>query len=362
VSVGGTIAGVLILGAGLLALAVVFWRYGREYREAVQELYVRDPDELGAPPAVCGYVARLDRLRSRDLSATLVDLIARGVLGLHLEEGKPASTAMVRLCPERAQKLWPHAVALLHLLFYSDSGSRQAQCRLLWRRCWREKEAFDRLVGYFGTCVIDETGTLGLGLEPYGPAALGLMFGMSSVFVVLSVVASIVAGYWLFVVIGVVVAVVVLVFANAMYRRRHAGRVLQLRCAALRRFWRDFGRLGEKDLESVVLWERHLSFAIALGDARLVRSRLSDRWGLLGRVTEALQLDDQRRFYPGRPVTDDVIDGWRRELGLPAESVDEQADPADSGTVPEAGDVTATGASPGVGGVATRGGPPPEGG
>ena len=38
---------------GVLVYRYLFRRDGREYREALNQVYVRDPDELGAPPAVC---------------------------------------------------------------------------------------------------------------------------------------------------------------------------------------------------------------------------------------------------------------------------------------------------------------------
>ena len=43
----GVILGVAAIGGGLLVYALLFLRNGREYREALNEVYVRDPDDLG---------------------------------------------------------------------------------------------------------------------------------------------------------------------------------------------------------------------------------------------------------------------------------------------------------------------------
>ena len=104
---------------------------------------------------------------------------------------------------------------------------------------------------------------------------------------------------------------------NVMFRRTRNGRILQLRCQALRRYWHDFGRLQEKDVDAVVLWGRHLAYATALGDAHLVRSELRRGDARLGRLAETVGFDDQSWVDRGEPVSDAQIEEWLTTLGLP---------------------------------------------
>ncbi len=69
-----------------------------------------------------------------------------------------------------------------------------------------------------------------------------------------------------------------------------------MRCGHLRRYWHDFGDLGEKHLDEVALWGRHLAFAVALGDATLARRELHDDYERLGRLAESLMIDDQELY------------------------------------------------------------------
>lgn len=314
----GITLGVAALVGGVLVYRYLFRRDGREYREALNQVYVRDPDELGAPPAVCGYVARLYRLRGDDLAATAVDLIARGVIGSRDDEAPAFANAPLVLRRERAVGLWPHEIAVLRLLF-TPQGTKSPVAGLdaLHERGWRDKDAYAELIGAFGCCVRDEADVLGLGVEPYGLDAVIRVLTLGSVVVALSLAASLLAHVWVFMVAGIVLAIAATVSDNVMFRRTRNGRILQLRCQALRRYWHDFGRLQEKDVDAVVLWGRHLAYATALGDAHLVRSELRRGDARLGRLAETVGFDDQSWVDRGEPVSDAQIEEWLTTLGLP---------------------------------------------
>ena len=112
----GMILGIVAIGGGVLACLVIFWHNSRQYRETLNEVYVRDPDELGVPPAVAGYVNRFYQVHADDLAATAIDLVARGVVELHDDPGSRVSRSLLSLRRDRAIGLWPHEVAGLSLL------------------------------------------------------------------------------------------------------------------------------------------------------------------------------------------------------------------------------------------------------
>ena len=80
----------------------------------------------------------------------------------------------------------------------------------------------------------------------------------------------------------------------------------------LQRYWHDFGDLGEKHLDEVALWGRHLAFAVALGDATLARRELHDDYERLGRLAESLMVDDQELYLADSDVGDGRSAEWLR--------------------------------------------------
>ncbi len=280
------------IAGGASACVALFWRNGRQYRETLNEVYVRDPDELGVPPAVAGCVNRFYETHPDDLAATAIDLVARGVVELHDDPGARVSRSLLSLRRERATGLWPHEVACLSLLL-APCGRRCPLTSLdvLHRLGWRDRRAYDDRLWAFGDCVGEEVRDLGLEIEPYGFVAAQAVGAIAVAMLVLDGIASGLTQMWVFEVVGLAFAIFAVGFDRMWYRRTHPGRILQLRCERLRRYWHDFGRLGEKHIDEVELWGRHLAFAVALGDASLARAELHDRGEWLVRLVDALVAD-----------------------------------------------------------------------
>jgi len=313
----GIVLGVVALAGGV---AAYFWLVPgsrRDYRQALNEVYVRDPDDLGVPAAVAGYVDRLYRLHGDDLAATAVDLIARGVIEVRDDDLHLVDRSLLALRPKRAVGLWPHEVATLVLLL-APCGCLCpfASLYALHRSGWRNKDAYLERVADFAGCLVDEVDELGLSLEPRWFDPLTSAGALAAAMVLVAAIGSILAQTPVFLVVAVVLAIAGLLSDNLIYRRTRAGRTLQLRCRHLRQYWRDFGRLGEKDLDDVELWGRHLAFAVALGEARTARREL--RWDdeRLGRLAESLAIDDQS-WYIGHDVNDERVADWLAALRLP---------------------------------------------
>jgi hypothetical protein len=313
----GVTLGVVAIGGGLLVYVLLFLRNGREYREALSEVYVRDPDDLGVPPAVAGYVSRFYELRGDDLAATAMDLVARGVVELDDDSAYRVSRSLLSLRRERAAGLWPHELAALALLLAPCGRPCPfASLDVLHRMNWRDRQVYDERIGEFGGCVIEEVDDLGLTVEPYGFAAAQMVAVVAVVMLVLAFAASGLTHSWVFEVAAMVLAGVAYVFDRVMYRRAHPGRILQLRCSHLQRYWHDFGRLGEKHLDEVELWGRHLAFAMALGDATLARRELHDRGERLVQLADSFTTNEQESYVAYDDVGDACIADWLETLGL----------------------------------------------
>ena len=132
-------------------------------------MYVRDPDDLGVPPAVAGYVSRFNGLRGDDLAATAMDLVARGVVDLDDDPAYRVSRSLLSLRRERAAGLWPHELAALVLLM-APCGRLcpWASLDVLHRMNWRDRQAYDERIGEFGGCVIEEIDDLVWRSSPMG--------------------------------------------------------------------------------------------------------------------------------------------------------------------------------------------------
>jgi hypothetical protein len=314
----GVFIGVVAIGGGLFVYVLVFLRSGREYREALNEVYVRDPGDLAVPPAVAGYVNRFYELRGDDLAATAMDLVARGVVDLDDDPAYRASRSLLSLRRERAAGLWPHELAALALLL-APCGRLcpLASLDALHRTNWRDRRVYDERIGEFGGCVIEEVDDLGLAIEPYGFRAAANASVVAVAMLLCAFVASGLTNTWVFEVAAMALAGVAYVFDRVMYRRSRPGRILQVRCGNLQRYWHDFGHLGEKHLDEVALWGRHLAFAVALGDATLARRELRGDYERLGRLAESLIVDDQELYLAHDDVGDERIAEWLRTLGLP---------------------------------------------
>jgi Predicted membrane protein (DUF2207) len=281
-------------------------------------VYVRDPDDLGVPPAVAGYVNRFYELRGDDLAATAMDLVARGAVELEDDPSYRASRSLLTLRREQATGLWPHEVAALALLL-APCGRLcpWASLDVLHRLNWRDRQAYDERLGEFGGCVIEEVDDLGLAIEPYGFGAAARVSVVAVAMLLCAFVASGLTNTWVFEVAAMVLAGAAYVFDRLMYRRSRPGRILQVRCGHLQRFWHDFGHLDEKHLDELALWGRHLAFAVALGDATLARRELHDDYERLGRLAAALMIDDQQLYLAHDDVGDARIAEWLGTLGLP---------------------------------------------
>ncbi|RPI30603.1 MAG: DUF2207 domain-containing protein [Actinomycetota bacterium] len=117
----------LILLAGAVAYALVWLWRPRPFRPSDPGPPISDPDGVGVAPAVCGFLLRGCRQADADFTATLLDLIDRGVVEVSPQPGD-RDDQLLTLHSGRLQTVWPHEDALLRLLFEVAGEHERSPC------------------------------------------------------------------------------------------------------------------------------------------------------------------------------------------------------------------------------------------
>ena len=269
-------------GGGWVLFFVLWVRYGREHRvqHDVGE-YLRDLP--GDPPAFIGMLREWGSVTPSLLSATLVDLAQRGHLTIEeIREDRwilPDKvdwrfTAAVPREGREGSALLPFEATILARLFAAGPTTTQSEVTAWCRshrtdaqRWWEdvkkqlrdEFKARNYIEGGKGL-VFAANSLTGFGVMVLGPAAAA-NGGLSGWFGVLVFASGLLQ-----------------IFLTPLLRRRTpAGRQRLEEWVAVERFLRDFSQLEDAPVGHVVLWERYLVYAVALGVTAAVASALAAR-------------------------------------------------------------------------------------
>ncbi|HET9443873.1 MAG TPA: DUF2207 domain-containing protein [Acidimicrobiales bacterium] len=277
--------------AGAAVFLVLFRRYGREHEPAVDAgEYLREPPD--DPPAYVQALFAWRTVKPEALSATLVDLAQRGYLTItevrqdRLLLGDKVDWRLTRTGTGDPAALLPFEERVLSRLFANSGETTQDEFR---RWCEKHRTSADR----WWTGVKDRiragvdqrrwfeggkgwafTGNVAAGLVVLGVGLLALSFGQ------LTGVICLVAG------------VVQLALTPTLRRRTPAGVQRLAEWKAFERFLRDFSSLEEAPVGHLILWERYLVYAVALGVAAPVARALA------ARIAEVSAVQGQPTFAP----------------------------------------------------------------
>jgi uncharacterized membrane protein len=264
--------------AGIVVFLVLWVRFGREHRVR-QDVgdYLRElPDD---PPAFVAMLRSWGAVSPSLLSATLVDLAQRGYL--RIEEVREDR----RLLPDKVdwrftatgapagdgETLRPFEAAILSRLFaggpettHKEFTSWCRSHRTTAQRWWEDVKSLARadfkarhyIEGgkglVYAANVLCALAVVGVGV---GAVAAGSLVGL----------------------VGVVAGVVQLALTGLLRRRTPEGRQRLAEWDAVERFLRDFSQLEEAPVASLVLWERYLVYAVAVGVTATVARALAAR-------------------------------------------------------------------------------------
>jgi uncharacterized membrane protein len=267
-----------LLGAGvpLVALVLVvtlYIKYGREPRPRFAAQYLREIPEPPQPPALVGFVWRMGSLAREDATATLLDLIERGVIDIrrvtvperHLFGKDERTTYELTLHDERLEGLLPFEHRLATLLFLEVADSSSFLLSEMKGLAEANRAVFAKGYGEWRKMVVSEgerRGFLDSSADrmAFWAAAAGFTAAVAAG------AAGLLSGvYWYL--LGVPVSIGLIFAARAVKRRSPEAAELHAQYAALHRYLKDFGRLQEKPPDAVVLWQQFLVYAVVFGIA-----------------------------------------------------------------------------------------------
>jgi uncharacterized membrane protein len=289
----------VFLSAGVMLL--VYLRYGREPKVDYNEIYEREPP-TNDPPAVIGaIISQKPSVGSREFTATLFDLIRRGVLKAQpvsvnsggLWGGETITDLRVELGTDDPGPLEDFERSVLEvaervlsdvpvnltefearLKYVIDSEANRTSYESFIDEVKREVERRDLVKRGLGKWLAWAAVLLGLaGAAWFVVSLIVANFRLLFSLIFSSPPATVVA------VVGVLVVWVVIrrTFAYAgpalhpmWVRRTPKGALIHARWQAFRRYLNDFSSMEESPPASLALWEQFLVYGIALGVAEQV--------------------------------------------------------------------------------------------
>jgi len=270
----GDLYAMLILVAGAVAYAVVWLWPPRPFRPPRPGPPVSEPDAVGVPPAVCGFLLRGCRQADADFTATLLDLIDRGVVEASPQPGDDEDL-LLTLHAGRLGAVWPHEDALLRLLF-EVAGEHEALTLRGFDRFARERRReYERGLDEFRRAFGEAT--MGLQGEPLGRFTIPVSFVIPVLVVWVTVYTVAWTDTFVYLLSACALAALMLMHAGIMFRRITQTRKYQLRCAQVRRFLVEFVEGGAALTGAHPLWGRYLVYAAALGIEPELRAALRGR-------------------------------------------------------------------------------------
>jgi len=264
--------GLVGIGIPLIALILVivlYVRFGREPKPKFQAPYLRDIPEPSLPPALVGFIWRMGTVGREDATATLLDLINRGVIDIervewqehHLLGGSSGKTSYkLTLHEDKLDDLLPYEHHLVSFLFTEIAGGWSFVIAELKDLAKAKRTEFAAGYKEF-TDMVGEEGTK----RGYLDAKADRMAFTGAAFGFIAAVAAGVAGvfgrfYWALV--GLPVGIVLIFVSRSIKRRSTEAAELYAQFQALRRYMKDFGRMDEKPPDAVVLWQQFLVYAV----------------------------------------------------------------------------------------------------
>ena len=258
-----------------LSSSSLLWvKYGREPKARFQAEYLRDVPQPSLPPALVGFVLRMGSRSREDATATLLDLVNRGVIEIErvqtVEDGFFGDRTEVsyRLTSQRDKEhgLEDWEKDLLVLVF--DDMARDDSFVMSELKDVVKKHRTVVAMGYKQwTAKVKEVGE-GRGYldakadrMAFAGAAYGFVAASArsaprpcSASTGGSCSASL-------------VSIVLIGLSRTIKRRSSEAAELFAQYGALKRYMKDFGRMQEKPPDAVVLWEQFLVYAVVFGIA-----------------------------------------------------------------------------------------------
>jgi uncharacterized membrane protein len=262
-----------IPGAGLPLLAlilvlVLYFKYGREPRAQFKAEYLRDIPQPSLPPALVGFIWRMGNVVQDDATATLLDMVNRGVIAIErvqtVEDGllgsREETSYRLTLQEDKLGGQLDFERDLVDLLFNEMAQSSSFVLSEL--KDMVKKRRASVAMGYKSWVgKVQAEGERHGYLDAKADRMAFAGAAVSFVAIVGAGAAAVFSQFWWFL-IGVVVGILMVSLSRAIKRRSLEAAELHAQYEALKRYMKDFGRMDEKPPDAVVLWEQFLVYAV----------------------------------------------------------------------------------------------------
>ena len=276
--------GLLGVGVPLIALVLVlalYFKYGREPRTQFQAQYLRDFPVPQVQPALAAYIWRMGMVGRDDATATLLDLVNRGVIDMErvraVRDGffgdKEEITYRLTRHEDREADLLDYERRLLKLFFDELGHSDTVIVSELKELAKKHRSSVASGWNVWKNKVTAEAESRGF-LDPTADRMAFTGSALSFVAMVAAGAAGLLGEYYLFL-LGIPVGIGLIYTSRSIKRRSQEAAELHAQYAALERYLKDFGRLDEKPPDAVVLWQQFHIYAVVFGIAGQVTKALS---------------------------------------------------------------------------------------
>jgi uncharacterized membrane protein len=281
-SIANTIGVLLIIG-WFPIIIFLYIKYDKEFKREFKAKYYRElPGEY--TPAEMSVLVTMGRVNTRDITATLMDLVRKGILILkketYIKDGffreKEVEDYSLTLNKDASQaELKKHETFLIrwfiktigrygHVFLdeisaYARTTSGARQFTNDYKRwCNLAKEEADKNEFFDKTSEKGKTTAILIGL--FGFLGLGIAF-----ITMLGAFSGI---------IMIILGIIMFIFGARLNRRSAYGNEQSAMWKAFKNFLKDFSRMDKAEMPSIIIWEHYLVYAISLGVAKEVIKQL----------------------------------------------------------------------------------------
>jgi uncharacterized membrane protein len=263
----------------LLFWFLLYFKYGKEYKQKVNYIYIREPPE-DLPPAIVGFLLRFKNIKTDDYTATIMDLARRGFCKLMINKEtkgtifkKEVELLSIEKTDKDIKELRSFEAIVYDFLFNKASSNNQTvNANEISKYIKTFSSSFKKDYIKFKSEVEKE----GLKNEYYDEKSDKI----HNIFAVIGV-ALVLIGIFLFYNLHdlstsliLVTGLFLSIFANSLRRRSRKGLNEYLEWTALKKYLLHFSNLKEAIPTSVIIWEKFLVYAITFGIASTVIKQL----------------------------------------------------------------------------------------
>lgn len=274
----------------MFVLHRIYSKYDKEYESTFKGKYYRDfPKEYG--PEIVGYLIH-QNINNNDLSAAIANLICKKIITCE-QVGKDYQLTYQGDFGDKTEleKLSYADRELIQFLF-DDYKVNQITLSQLKQRAKKRYQRFLERYTDWKNVAVQEAKAYNFYETSYSAKTLGSIYAIFGLFLaILAISTNLLKVYPA---ICMVLAIISFIYFLAYIKRSKEGNEDYTRWLGLKNFMEDFGRMDEKDLPELVLWEKYLVYAITLGCA--------------DKLAKTMQIKVQELEANGYTVSDAVFD------------------------------------------------------